>query len=54
MRVFDLVLFGVRVRVECPDALSVSLVVGNFGAFATASHRSLPDYSYTHPTRGRR
>ena len=47
MRVFDLALFGVRVRVECPDALCVSLVVGNFGAFVTGVTLLAPDYSYT-------
>ncbi len=47
MRVFDLALFGVRVRVECPDALCVSLVAGNFGAFVTGGPPMAADYSYT-------
>lgn len=47
MRTFDLILFGVHVRVACPDALSAALVDGNFGAFATRASRSTPDYSYT-------
>ena len=46
MRTFDFVLFGIRLRIDCPDALSVSLVVGNFGVFEIAEPALPPHYSY--------